>query len=366
MSCLRIYEPLDTILFKISRRDDIFSKQEMKDSERLPPFEEADITLSVSSDGKTSIDCKGAIVRKTLAVKVSSKPSEGLSIFVEELPLKEPVVYCSRVFNPGEYLIKDGTISEVLVTCMASSLLSKKLSYNFIKVYGVETKVKDEKTASCSIYMERLERHDWSSCYIGDMIQVFCAMHTYQHYLSLQHNDITIKNILERKLTPAHTFRGETLHDAKYFRYVINDTELYIPNKGYILCVSDYGTSSLWGACTIAEKCCYRTGYLRHDGREGRCLPRGYCEMYDLLLFMCMFRGLPETRKLFEAIGMPRTTPYYRDFGTPKLSTLKKLSLFSVDSILTNDVAMKDFMDAPPEGDKVVTLSDSSWTYELS
>ena len=366
MSCLRIYEPLDSILSKISRRDDIFSEQEMKDSERLPPFKKLAAVLFASRDGDVLIDCKGDIVRKTISVQVSSKPSEGLSIFVEELPLKETVVYCGRTFNSDEYLIKDGAISEVLVTCMASSLLSKELSYNFIRVHGVETEVKDEKTASCSIYMERLELHNWSSCCIEDMIQVFCAIHTYQRYLRLQHNDITSRNILSRKLTPAHTFRGETLHDAKYFRYVINGTELYVPNKGYILCVSDYGTSSLWGDCVIAEKRCYRTGYVRQDGRPGRALPKGYCDIYDVLLFLCTFRGVPETRKLFEAIGMPRTTPFYRGAGTPKLSTLKKLSMFSVESILTSDVAMKDFMDAPPEGDKVVTLSDSNWTYELS
>lgn len=362
MSCLRIYESLDATLSKISRCDGIFFRQEMKDSESLPPFEEADIALSDSQNGDVIVGRMGDIVRKTLAIRTSSKPSEGLSIFAEELPLKERVVYHGRTFKPGEYLIKDGSISEVLVTCMASSLLSKELSYNFVKVHGVETKIEDEKTAFCSIYMERLEHYGWSSSYcIGDIVQVLCAIHTYQHYLRLQHNDITVRNILARKLTPAHTFRGETLHDATYFRYVINGTELYVPNKGHVLCVSDYGTSSLWGGCTIAEKCCYRTGYKRRDGSSGRALPRGYCDIYDVLLFLCTFRGLPETRKLFEAIGMPRTTPFYRDTGRPKLSTLKKLSLFSVESILTSDVAMKEFMVVPPEGDKVVTLSDSSW-----
>jgi hypothetical protein len=368
------YTPFDIFLQKILSRSqlcpDAFLSKGLERSKRPEGSKFISEGILYEVEHKV-IDYCGAIVRKRF-VDVDIK-----SLYTETLPLLSERVVNGRNFYQDEYLIEDQYISEILVTVIASSLLSSEISYNFMAVYGIETEIKSENLVSYSIYMEKLSEYSKHTKHEGDIIQVLHAIYTYQKHYKLQHNDLSRKNILVRTLDEASTFRGQILHDADYFRYVVNTVdegpyateqiELYVPNKGYVLCIADFGISSTWKDTIITEEYCYETGYPRWDDKPGRCLPKGYSPVYDLLLFLdsiVCIEPLELSAKLLRLMGTFYQDPRYFRFdddntpGRPKLSKLKHLPHCTAMHLLSNATVLKKYRQIPPSGAKIVTLGD--------
>lgn len=361
------YTPVDVFLQKILSRSQLCPDAFLS---KVPNTFIPEGVLYVASH--KVIDYCGAIVRKRF-VDVNIKP-----LYTETVPLRAERVVNDRIFYRDEYLIEDEYITEIVVTVFASSLLSSSLSYNFMAVHGIETDIESKGLVSYSIYMEKLSEYGTHAKHEGDIIQVLHAIYTYQKHYKLQHNDLTHRNILVRTIDQTSTFRGQTLQDADYFRYVVDtidegpyateQVELYIPNKGYVLCISDFGISSTWKNTIITEEYSYAEGCLRSDGKAGRCLPKGYSPTYDLLCFLdnaVHFGELELCAKFLRSMGTFHQDPkYFRQSpdedqrGRPKLSQLKNLPHCNAMHLLSNAALLKKYRKNPPPSAKIVTLGD--------
>lgn len=295
------------------------------------------------------------------------------SIVTETIPLKMPERFCNTKFAKDSYFIDDPALLECVMTSIASSLVDKEISYNFTRLYGVEledARKSDRNRVSCSLYMERLVPVVEERFTDDLLIQTLHAIYVYQREYKLQHNDLTPSNLLLRKLDETSTFRGQTLHDADYFRYIVDGVELFVPNKGFVVCISDYGTSSTWKEHTVVERCCHLTGYKRLDGKLGRCLPKGYCEVYDpLVLLNCFSQKMLQTCEfasslLQDIMGVTHNDRRYfrhvmgekgEKVGRPRLSQLNLIQTSTSDLLVNKHT--ERYM-AQPTGDvKIVDLS---------
>lgn len=80
----------------------------------------------------------------------------------------------------------------------------------------------------------------------GVYVQVLHALQVAQNVLSLKHHDLHTNNVFLKRLRPGDTWRGANLAAATHFKYMVNDTPLYVPNTtGCIPWIADYGFCSL-------------------------------------------------------------------------------------------------------------------------
>jgi serine/threonine protein kinase len=317
-----------------------------------------------------TIEGSKSIVRKrfnALFINIEGR----LSIIYETIPLTTDEELSCTLFKKDSYLIDDPALLECVMSSLASSLIDRDLSYNFVRFYGVEINGEGKYATQpcCSLFMERLEPVDEEAFTDDLLIQTLHAIYIYQREYKLQHNDLTPNNLLLRKLDEKSTFRGQTLHDADYFRYTVDGVELFLPNRGFVVCISDYGTSSTWKKHTVAEICCHTTGYKRLDGKLGRCLPKGYCEVYDpLVLLNCLSQKKLQTCEfasslLKDIMGVIHNDrKYFRHFmsekgekvGRPRLSQLNLIQTSTSDLLVNKHT--ERYMTQPPGDVKIVDL----------
>lgn len=351
-----------SILARTPFRDALLSQDER------PTFE---VEQELLANPDKVIESSKDAVRKTFTSLEHGVRKNSLDY--ETIPLDSQKDFADTVFSKGDYLIEDPALLEIAITSLVGSLLTSESSYNFVRVHGISTEwdVEQPQIASCAIYMEKLETMRCDTFTAEDTVQILHAIYMYQSTHRLQHNDLTPANILIRKLDESSTFRGQTLHDADYFRYRVGDVDLYIPNHGYVLCIADFGTSSTWGLCTIVERLFHLTGYQRLDKKAGRCLPKGYCEIYDPLVFLNIVASEKGTGKelatalMKDVIGASvGDARYFRKTKIgkkvfvcrPKLSKLHELNHATTVKLLTHLEIMGKYMKRP-EGDvKIVDL----------
>jgi hypothetical protein len=361
------YTPYEEFLDRIRTRAKICPDAFfLSTSQITAPFTQDEGT-QLSNTILVNVTYKEGIVRKTLRSMLTQKSGDKYypSIAYHETPLIQDLQLTGHTFRYGSYLVDDPIISEVMIACLMSSLLTDEISYNFIQVHGIESDMTklSEGVVSCSIYMERLYKLKRKMMTDGLVIQVLHAIHTYQKHFKLQHNDLTTSNIFMRKLDENSIFKGAHLMEADYFQYNIDlhyideDLEentiisLYVPNEGYVACIGDFGTSSTWGEYEISEATCFETGYDRTDKKSGRCLPKGYSSMYDVLLFLkCIIlnkvKGSNLAESLLESLEV-NSKEFYRENCRPRVSSLHKLDSIDVIQLLYTDRCMTSFLKRP-------------------
>lgn len=345
-------------------------------------YNDEDATVLTDNNDARTVSYIDRVAKKTLTGMKIVRSHKGYrwtsSIVNENVPLTYDAMLKDERFSAGTYILQDYIILELIISCMASSLLKRELSYNFIDVYGMETSIRSNEfetvDGQCSVYMERL--YDVKKVTPGIIIQVLHAIYSYQKHLKLQHNDLTTRNIFIRRLTTEDKFRGETVYDADYFSYYVENgvpgdrgVTIYIPNNRRnptVACVGDFDIASLWGEQVVFDVLCHTTGHTRPDGRAGRCVPKGYSPMYDPMLFL---KGIASSvtasagfaMQLLKAYGLPTKSkdggiPFWRTTGRQRLSEFRKLKHIDIADVLLSSECMQQYL-IKPEGDvKIVCL----------
>lgn len=206
--------------------------------------------------------------------------------------------------------------------------------------------------------------------------QAVFGLYTLQQVCQFKHHDLHTGNLFLQGLTPASTFRGESLKDATHFHYKLNEHNFYLPNCGALAKLGDFAMASFdmhgkrvqrvdmdafndnvekWGYwnAQYQEERGYDTQFLFADVPvDGR--HRKNHALYKFLKTIrtaCMGKRGRVTPKKF------RPMPGY-------------ISNTPADAVLTTVFVKKVlpefyFLTPPPEGSKVVTLGNSDWLQGL-
>lgn len=202
--------------------------------------------------------------------------------------------------------------------------------------------------------------------------QAVFGLFVLQHTCQLKHHDLHTGNLFLQRITADSKFRGELLHDATHFHYKLNDFNFYLPNCGAMAKLGDFAMASFkmhgkrmqrvdmdafndnvekWGYwnAQYQEERGYDTQFLFADVPvDGR--HRKNHALYKFLKTIraaCMGKRGRVTPKKF------RPMPGY-------------ISNQPADAVLTTVFTKKvlpdfNFLIAPPEGSRVVTLGSSDW-----
>jgi hypothetical protein len=89
----------------------------------------------------------------------------------------------------------------------------------------------------------------------GVYVQVLHALQVAQNVLGLKHHDLHTNNVFLKRLRPGDTWRGADLYAATHFKYMLNDTALYVPNTTRCIpWIADYGFCSVFSGGVRLER----------------------------------------------------------------------------------------------------------------
>lgn len=235
------------------------------------------------------------------------------------------------VYSEGENICDNGDYSEALCSMLCSKLFTTGRCANFTDVFSVsactqesyDTLSSGEKITSgittydCTI-MELLDgdvydnlgqkRDMWAENLDYITIQILFAMSVMQRIHGIQHNDLHFGNVMFKKLDDGTRFNGTVLNDADYFSYTIDGQKVYLPNKGYIIKIIDFGFSTKYSHPVVGKK----------NVAKGRTFADGWRNDYfDISRFLGMFPfGLEGTSligEMYDGIGTKRPWEYLID-----------------------------------------------------
>lgn len=235
--------------------------------------------------------------------------------------------YDTFVYPEGSNICDNGNYSEALCSLLCSKLFTSGKCANFTEVFGVNVcaqesystlpngeKVADGVTVYDCTVMEMLDKNAYDNLgYKKDLwvenldyitIQVLFAMSCMQRVHGIQHNDLHFGNVMFKQLSDGTRFNGIVLSDADYFSYTIDDKKVYLPNKGYIIKIIDFGFSTKYSHPIVGYKSVVN-GKTFADGWRN--------DYYDILRFVQMYphkvtTALIET--IFESNGTKRPWEY--------------------------------------------------------
>lgn len=229
---------------------------------------------------------------------------------------------------PAESNICDnGNYSEALCSLLCSKLFTSGKCANFTEVFGVNVCAQEtystlsngEKVADgVSVYdctiMEILDKDTYDnlgyekSMWLENLdyitIQVLFAMSCMQRIHGIQHNDLHFGNVMFKKLDDGTRFNGNVLGDADYFSYTIDDKKVYLPNKGYIIKVIDFGFSTKYSHPIVGYKSVINHRSFADAWRN---------DYYDIMRFVQMYPlkfTTPLIETIFESSGTKRPWEY--------------------------------------------------------
>jgi serine/threonine protein kinase len=208
-------------------------------------------------------------------------------------------------FPKGSYLCSNNKYSEFINGVLCGNLYRNGISINFIDVFGFATcegaAQRREKKVYQYVFMEKISgslekyynfvtKNNLTSIVV--FIQILHAIAVYQKHYKLQHNDLHMDNVFLEKITPETKYKGESLHDAKFFHYKVEDIDLYLPFVGAIVKIGDFGLSVKYKPPIVGDMTAVSDGY---DDGDGSWIPNWYAPNYDALYAACRLYNLSKS-----------------------------------------------------------------------
>lgn len=333
-------------------------------------FDLLDKNSEILIHGIYGIDClKLKEIKRNDGMGISKVPGEIWSCYNEQYPEFIIGSICAKFYLENKCI-------NFLNVFGFSSCLGGKISEvreNYYKIEGNQF-----------IFMEKSEGSlsSISKCIAGDfmkdkvdfkediqdsiVIQTLFAIAKYQT-LGIQHNDLHFGNIFYESINKDTEYEGSKLMEFEHFRYIINETSVYISFCPLIIKVADFGFSVKYSQPMI--------GYSRSiEGinEPGNEIPNYFTFTYDLVFFIStalIFYGL--TNKLL--INVVRyivsldskstdeeVIEEFKKYVDPKTMRphIKKLNMLRGDlsarSILQNKEIMGKFLEEPENQNSIV------------
>lgn len=272
------------------------------------------------------------------------------------------------VIPAGSYLCEEERYSEYYIGMLCGKLFGGlpiggtcvAKSINFIETFGFTTCAK-----KCNVkqyfFMERIDgtvRKSKLSNQINDSLyaQLVLAIEFMQKAFSLQHGDLHTDNMFYQKITKDTEYGGVKLYDADYFEYRLYDTKFFIPNKGYILKVGDFGISVKYSFPLVGNKTVIESGYKHFFGFFG--IPNAFTKSYDLVFSTGdMKNHSPLANKVFDMIQQYSKHSIDPKFGRPYPVSLDYLDTFASPTDILLGSYFEKFREKPSSG-KIVLVGE--------
>ena len=117
------------------------------------------------------------------------------------------------------------------------------------------------------------------------LIQTLFAIVVYNVKYRLVHGDLHGGNVFIKNIDETTTWKGQTLHDADYFEYVLYGQSIYLPKIPYLVKIGDFGLSNKYAKPMILNSEIMDRGLDQNDD-EGALIPNFYSNTYDILFFL--------------------------------------------------------------------------------
>jgi len=240
------------------------------------------------------------------------------------------------VIPAGSYLCEEERYSEYYIGMLCGKLYRglpigrtcTAKCINFIETFGFTSCIQKCKIKQY-LFMEKIDgtvRKSELNTNIYDSLyaQLIIAIAFMQKAFSLQHGDLHADNMFYQKIRKDTEYGGIKLYDADYFEYRIYDAKFYIPNKGYVLKVGDFGISVKYSFPLVGNKTVIESGYKNFFGFFG--IPNEFTGSYDVVFStgdMSNYSNLAED--VFDTIKSHVSKPTDSKFGRPYPESIEEL-----------------------------------------
>lgn len=266
----------------------------------------------------------------------------------------------------GSYICRDTNYPEYAIGVLCGNLTRDGICPHFVQTLHFSTCLRD---SNQFIFMEMVgktlkEYGDYSP---DLLIQILHAISTYQSHYNVSHNDLHTSNIFVKQLDDTTTYRGDVLSDFDNFVYEMDDHDIYIPNRGAIVKIGDWGLACKWKQPFIGSKVVLSAEY---DTRGvGPWIPNWWAPQYDTLYIVTRFFAENPRDSVIRKItafclnmgGGASIKELERGVkelnsvvGRPKLLNLEDYTHATAENILNNKYLMSDFLTKPTGSVKVL------------
>lgn len=281
-----------------------------------------------------------------------------------------------------------GTYAEYVIGVIAGNIYRKGTSINFLDVFAFATCFQGPKSKGLGlpkayqyIFMEVIDSTlpkvlemkgiDIDYTISALLVQILHALDCLQKY-EIVHGDLHRENIFIEDVKDTTKFNGKYLQDKEWYKYTIDDTELYTKATPILAKIGDFGLSVKWSSPIVGEKNIIEKGGME-VGFVKPPNPNWYAPNYDTLTILYDFyQGFPNNefiKNIYKwALGIELYKPdkkiqkyqdiYFSDIRRPNVDVLKYLQRVTPRNILTNEKLMSKFM-KKPDSDSVITLGTS-------
>ncbi len=215
-----------------------------------------------------------------------------------------PILATDTVTAPvGSYLCPDPSFSEYVNSVYAGQLYRDGVCAHFFNVYSFFSCGSGGVNMQQYIMMDRLHGslYENNQCLklsnISDEIfgkkysdgikdslyvQTIFAIAMYQQKYELSHNDLHVNNVFVECVTKDTVYNNQTLYDADWFHYVIDNQDIYVKASPGIVKIGDWGMAIKYSKPMVGDEEAFVSGY---DGL----MPNQFLPSYDSFLFTVQY-----------------------------------------------------------------------------